>query len=238
MEIEEFERYKRQVPVWGREGQEKISNAKVAIAGLGGLGNASAYYLAAAGIGTLGIVDNQRVQLSDLNRQILFGTKDTGKLKVKIAAEKLKSLNPNINVKPINKTLTKSSINILDNFDIIIDGTDNYETRFLLSDYCFKKNKIFIFAAADSMHGFASVLRRGTPCLRCIIKKVSCRGCRAIVGMIPGIIGLVQALETLKLVTSGKSSLENQLLVFNGKTLDFDKIKIEKNKACKICKGL
>lgn len=235
MELEEFERYKRQLPIWGKDGQKKISTARIAIIGLGGLGCTSAYYLTAAGIGKLGLIDYQKVQLSDLSRQILFDTESIGKLKVRIAAERLKKLNPEVIIKPINRTIKKSNIDILKDYNIILDGTDNYETRFLLNDYCFKKDKIFIFAAADTLQGIVSVFRRGTPCLRCIVPKVYRPGCRAILGTIPAILGLIQALEALKIITNGSSSLEGYMLIFNGTTLTFDRIKIKKDREC-VCK--
>jgi molybdopterin/thiamine biosynthesis adenylyltransferase len=232
-----IERYKRQLPIWGKEGQKKISKAKVVVVGLGGLGSASTHYLTAAGIGTLGIVDYQRVQLSDLNRQILYDTKSIGKLKVEVAAKKLKKLNSDINIKPLNKKITKANVSMLDDFDIILDGTDNYETRFLLSEYCFENDKIFVYAAAHGLQGFVSVLRRGVPCLRCIVNKIiKPRGTIPIVGVTPAMLGVVQSLEALKIITSGKSSLQGKLLVFNGKALNFSKIKIKKNKKCKVCR--
>lgn len=233
-----MDRYKRQIPIIGEEGQEKLKKARVVVVGVGGLGSASAQYLAAAGVGKIGIVDHQRVQESDLNRQLLYTTSDIGKKKTVCAQKRLQNLNPDIEIITIDKKLTPENISLLDEFDIIVDGTDNYETRVLLNGYALKSGKSYVFAAVEGMHGFASVFNSRTPCLRCIMDDIERREDIPVIGTTPAALGVIQALEAIKLIVNGRSSLEGNLLIFNGESLTFDKVEVKRNEGCAACKDI
>lgn len=223
------ERYNRQVILsgFGKTGQAKLANAKVLVIGVGGLGCPALQYLAAAGVGTLGFIDGDVVSLSNLHRQLLFTTNDIGKLKVNVAAEKLSAINPEITLKPYPFFITQTNIlNILKQYDIIIDGTDNFETRYLLNDACVLIKKPLIFAAVSAYEGQLAVFnvidKNGIstnyrdifpiPPSRGEIPNCSENG---VIGVLPGIIGTMQAAEAIKILAEIGNPLINKLLNYN-----------------------
>ncbi|MBS7615205.1 HesA/MoeB/ThiF family protein, partial [Candidatus Bathyarchaeota archaeon] len=172
---QELERYSRQIIMnkWGKEGQIKLKNSAVAVVGLGGLGSISSTLLAAVGVGKLVLIDGDKLSLSDLNRQILYSSKDIGKFKVEIAKERLTALNPEVEISAINKEITVDKVSsIVGKVDIVVDGLDNWKTRFTVNDYCVKSRIPFVHAGVSQFYGqITSVLPGKGPCLRCIFPK-------------------------------------------------------------------
>ncbi len=240
-----LERYGRHIvlPEVGIEGQEKIRTAKVLIVGAGGLGSPAALYLAAAGIGTIGIVDHDRVEISNLQRQIIHFTKDIKRAKVDSAAEKMQAINPDIQVKTHKVRLCADNIlDMIKEYDFVIDGSDNFPTKFLVNDAC-------IFAAVPFSQGgilrFAgqamTVLPGLSACYRCIFPKPppmdvvpNCSQV-GVLGAIAGMLGTIQAAEALKYVLEVGEALTDTLLTFDARTMDFHKIRIRKQENCRIC---
>jgi len=218
---EELERYDRQIPVIGLENQVKLKNTRVLVAGLGGLGSAVSLYLAAAGIGSLVLVDDGFVELSNLQRQVLYSTEDVGKPKALVAAEKLKKLNPHITVKPVVAKLTyELGEELIREVDVLVDALDNWETRVVLDKLAFKYGKPLVHAGVEGFYGQLTTIIPGkTPCLRCIFqvqfpKKAERRV--NVVATTPGILGVLEANEVIKLVTGLGEVYANKLLVYDG----------------------
>ncbi|MFC4211259.1 ThiF family adenylyltransferase [Pedobacter lithocola] len=223
------ERYNRQVILngFGTIGQEKLANAKVLVIGVGGLGCPALQYLAAAGVGTLGFIDGDVVSLSNLHRQLLFTTNDVGKLKVDVATENLSALNPEISLKAYPFFIGQTNIlNILKEYDVIIDGTDNFETRYLINDACVLLKKPLIFAAVSAYEGQLAIFNilddSGiTTNYRDIFpippEKGEIPNCseNGVIGVLPGIIGTMQAAEAIKILTGIGKPLINKLLNYN-----------------------
>lgn len=243
---EQIERYSRHIllPEVGGKGQEKIIKARVAILGAGGLGSPAAYYLAAAGVGTIGIIDSDRVDLSNLQRQILHFTEDVNKAKVSSAREKLQALNPGVTVKNYPMRLDPSNAReIVQDYDVVLDGSDNFPARFLLNDACFFERKVLVSGAILRFEGQVSVfdLRNGGPCYRCLFPEPpppghmpSCQEA-GVLGAVAGIIGAVQAMEALKIILGVGEPLTGHLLCFDGLTATFERFKIRKNPQCPLC---
>ena len=241
----QIERYSRQIilPEIGGKGQEKLLSAKVLIIGTGGLGSPCAYYLAAAGVGTLGLVDSDNVELNNLNRQILHNTQNVGKPKVKSAEEKLKLLNPDIKINPYQIRLTSENIlDIIRDYDFIIDGSDNFPTRYLVNDCCVISNKPYSHAGVLRFDGQAiTVLPKESACFRCLFPEPpppdavpSCQQA-GILGTVAGILGLIQATEAIKFILGKGELLKGKLLVFNALEMSFRKINVPRNKNCPVC---
>jgi molybdopterin/thiamine biosynthesis adenylyltransferase len=245
---EQIERYSRHIILSevGVEGQEKLLNSKILIIGTGGLGAPAAMYLAAAGIGTIGLVDGDVVDLSNLQRQIIHQTKDVGKPKVQSGKETINELNPDVNVITYNELV--NSGNILDiikdrDYDFIIDGTDNFPAKFLINDACVLSKKPFSHGGIIRFQGQLTtyIPDNGTPCYRCIFQSPPPAGvvptCReaGVLGVMGGIIGSLQATEALKYILKIGSTLAGYLLTYNAMTMEFRKIKVSKNKNCGIC---
>ena len=222
-----YERYQRQIilPEFGEEGQQKLLKAKVLIAGAGGLGCPVLQYLAAAGVGTIGIVDDDVVALNNLHRQVLYSVNDIGLSKAETAAQILQRLNPEIKIIPYNERLTTQNTLILfDGFDIIIDGTDNFSTRYMINDACVLLNKPLVYGAISQFEGQVSVFRnkeKDDVNYRDIFpdppkdgEVLSCAEA-GVLGVLPGIIGTMMANETIKLITGIGETLANQLLTYN-----------------------
>jgi len=237
----DLQRYSKQIILKniGIIGQKRILKSKVAIIGIGGLGCPLVLYLANSGVGNIGLIDHDKIDLSNLNRQILFNTTDVGKYKVKEAKKKINEINKNIKVKIFKEKLTKKNIkNILSKFDIICDGTDNYETRYLINDYCLKHKKILISAAISKFEGqvFNFNFKRNIPCFRCFMPEVpdEDNNCETagIVPSLAGITGTLQANEVLKTILKTKNDLVGKILIFNLLTLHFRKIKLTKDINC------
>ena len=242
---DEIKRYSRHLllPEVGVDGQEKLKAAKVLIVGLGGLGAPLAQYLAAAGVGTLGLLDFDNVEVSNLQRQIIHGTRDVGRPKVASARDTIKSINPYVNVTMHNFALTReNALDLFAEYDIIADGTDNYNTRYLVNDACVLLGKPNVSAAIYQFEGQASVYfaKRG-PCYRCVYPSppppglVPSCGEGGVIGVLPGIIGTIQANEIIKLIIGGGHSLVGRLLHFDAWNMKFRELKLEKNPDCPIC---
>ncbi|MFQ5673856.1 MAG: molybdopterin-synthase adenylyltransferase MoeB [Nitrospinales bacterium] len=242
---EQISRYSRHLllPEVGVEGQEKLCAASVLCIGTGGLGSPVALYLAAAGVGKLGLVDFDVVDFSNLQRQIAHGESTVGKLKVDSAKARLKDMNSSIEVVTYNTRLTsENALDIFKDYDIILDGTDNFPTRYLANDACVLLGKPYIYGCILKFEGQASVFdsRRG-PCYRCLFPEPPPPGlvpsCAegGVIGVLPGIIGLFQANEVIKLILGKGDTLVGRLLLFDALAMTFKEMKLRKDKNCPIC---
>ncbi|WP_370568895.1 molybdopterin-synthase adenylyltransferase MoeB [Sporocytophaga myxococcoides] len=236
---EELRRYNRHIilPELGMEGQQKLKAAKVAVIGAGGLGCPLLMYLAAAGVGTLGVIDGDIIEESNLHRQVLYNQEDVGKSKVETAAEKLRKSNPFINVIAIQETLTsENALTILGNYDIIVDGTDNFSTRYLSNDVSVILNKPLVSASIFKFEGQLSVYNyQGGPSYRCLFPEPpgpgempSCSEA-GVVGVLPGVLGTLQANEVIKVITGIGEPLSGKLLIFDLLTLRSSTIAFQRN---------
>jgi len=237
---DELVRYARQIiiPSIGVEGQEKIKRAKVFIAGAGGLGSISSYYLAAAGVGCLRIADRDNVDLSNLNRQILHATRDVNTPKTSSAEAKLRSLNPHVRIEAVQQEISAENItDIVSGCSLIVDATDNMETRKALNGASVKMKIPFVYGGVDGFNGMATTFIPGeTPCFECIFPYETKKGAvPGVIGPAPGIVGSLQAMEALKIILGMKGLLAGRLLYFSGIEMSFREITIEKNPDCRIC---
>ena len=241
LDIKDYERFEKQIILKkiGLAGQEKIKNAKVLIIGLGGLGCPLLTYLASSGVCNIGIVDFDKVELSNLNRQILFNTSDVGKFKVNQAKIKTNKIYKNVKIKSFRIKISKKNIeSIIKNFDIICDGTDNFNTRYLINDYCKKNKKILISAAISKFDGhlFKFDFRKRGPCLRCFMPEYPNRenNCdvEGIFSPVAGVLGSLQANEVLKTILGLQNDLNGNILVYDSLKMDLRKIKISLNLTC------
>lgn len=240
---EELERYDRQIRIhgFGEAGQRKLKRAHVIVAGLGGLGCPAAAYLVAAGIGHLTILDEQRVELSNLNRQVLHWHMDVGHSKAGSAIEKLYAINPNVKINSLLKKITSKNIRgLLKGANVVIDGMDNYPTRYLLNEACVKNRTPFIHGAVEGFVGqLATIVPGKGPCLRCIIPKEPPRKpVFPVLGATPGVIGCLQAMEAIKLVTGIGKPLIGKMLFLNGEDMTFDIIEAKRDRKCPVCGGV
>ena len=242
---DQINRYSRHLllPEVGVEGQEKICDSKVLLIGTGGLGSPLALYLAAAGVGNLGLIDFDVVDLSNLQRQVAHGESTVGKLKVDSAKARIADLNSSINVTTYNTRLSSENVmEIFADYDIIVDGTDNFPTRYLASDACVLLKKPYIYGCILRFEGQASVFdSRVGPCYRCLYPEPPPPGlvpsCAegGVIGILPGIVGLIQANEVVKLILGKGESLVGRLLLFDALSMKFREMKLRKDKACPIC---
>ncbi|MEW5692491.1 MAG: HesA/MoeB/ThiF family protein [Candidatus Hydrogenedentota bacterium] len=242
---EQIERYSRHIILQeiGEEGQKKIFDSKILVVGLGGLGNPACLYLAAAGIGTLGILDSDAVELSNLNRQILHTTEDIGKDKVISTKEKINKLNKDVKVITHKTKFTvDNAMEIIKDYDFVIDGSDNFSTKFLINDACVLLDKPFSHAGVLRFDGQSiTVIPNKTPCYRCIFPDMPPRDViptsqqAGVLGVVPGVLGTIQALEALKFVLGKGDLLTGRLFVFDALKLTVRIIEIKKNENCKIC---
>ncbi len=246
LDNEEIARYSRHLilPEVGMEGQQKLKAAKVLCIGTGGLGAPMTYYLAAAGIGTLGIVDFDVVDLSNLQRQIIHSTKDVGRLKIDSAEEKLSALNPRMKIVKFNTALTsQNALEIFKDFDIIADGTDNFPTRYLVNDACvLSGNKPNVYGSIFRFEGQASVFAtKEGPCYRCLYPEPPPPGlvpsCAegGVLGILPGLVGVMQATEVIKLILGKGEPLIGRLLLIDALNMRFRELKLRKNPDCPVC---
>jgi len=239
LNTQERERYDRQIMIEaiGEKGQEKLQQAKVLIAGAGGLGSPIAYYLAAAGIGTLRIVDNDVVERSNLNRQILYWEEDLQKPKVVSAADKLRRMNPHIKVESLQETIEPKSITaLLAGMDAVVDAMDNLPTRYLLNQHALKNNIPFFHGAVRGFEGRAMTVVPGkSACLRCMYRGDVPKEKFPVIGTAPAVIGSIQATETIKFLVGIETLLTNRLLVYDGLNMSFTEFKINKNPDCDHC---
>jgi len=240
----QIERYSRQIILKkiGVVGQKKLLRSSVLIVGAGGLGSPIALYLTALGIGKIGIVDKDNVDISNLARQIIFSTNDIKKKKSLVAIKKLKKINPNLKFKSFNEKLKKKNMNkIAKNFDIIVDGSDNFITRFLVNDYCLKNKKILVSGAISKFDGQVYTFnfsKKKSPCLRCFIPNMpnnpDVDNCEyeGVIGTLAGIIGTIQANEVVKEILGIGNTLCGYILIINALNLTFRKIKLNKRSDC------
>ena len=246
LNLKEFKRFEKQIILKkiGIYGQKKIKKAKVLVIGVGGLGCPLLSYLASSGISNIGIVDHDKVELGNLNRQILFDASDLGKYKVNQAKVKIKKIYSQIKIKTFKTQISKKNIkSILEDYDIICDGTDNFDTRLLINDYCKKNKKILISAAISKFDGhlFKFNFKKKTSCFRCFMpqkpfQKMNCD----VDGLFPpvaGILGSLQANEVLKTILNLKDDLNGNILIFDSLKMIIRKSKIQINPKCSnICK--
>ena len=237
---DELERYDRQIKIWGfgKEGQEKLKRAKVFIAGAGGLGSPISIYLAAAGVGAIRIVDCDKIELSNLNRQVLHWYEDVGKSKVTSALEKLQKLNPWVEVEAIAEKMTEANISqLVADSDLIVDAMDNLPARYLLNKTAIDKNIPFFHGAIYGFEGRVMTIIPGkTACLECVYRGRTVPITKfPVIGVTPAVIGCIQATEVIKHVVGLGKMLTNRLLIYDALELKFTEFKVEKDPNCEHC---
>ena len=242
-----IERFSRQIVLKdiGILGQKKILLSKVLIVGAGGLGSPVAEFLSRAGVGSIGVVDDDKVSLSNLHRQSLYSTSDIGKFKVKVAKDKIKKINPNTKVTIYKIRLNNNNFKkIINDYDYIVDGSDNFTTKFLLNDYCLKFNKVLVMGAISKFDGHIFTFdfkNKKVPCLRCFFQEstisndlLNCES-EGILGTVAGIVGTIQANEVLKKILNIGIGLDGYIFILDLLNLNFRKVKLKKRKNC-FCK--
>jgi len=242
---QELSRYARHIVLSeiGMKGQEKIKQAKVLIVGAGGLGSPAALYLAAAGIGTIGIADFDEVEENNLQRQIIHSTKDIGTKKTESAKNTINNLNPNVKVEIYNEKLdSKNALEIIKKYDVVIDGSDNFPTKYLVNDACVLLKKPNVYGSVFRFEGHTTVFNyEDGPCYRCLFPnpppKDAVPSCAeaGVLGVLPGIIGTVQATEAIKIILGIGETLSGRFLVYDALAMKFKELKLSKNKNCPIC---
>lgn len=239
----ELERYERQMLIsgWGTEGQKKLKAAKVAVAGMGGLGCPASIYLTAVGVGKLILIDKEKFELNNLNRQILGSQKDIGKAKAEVAKEKLEALNPEVEVKSVVAEITKENVqNVIGNVDVVLDGQDNWKTRFIINEYCVTHNIPFIHAGISALHGQITTIVPGEgPCLRCIFPKDPPEAEKIpVLGATPALFASLQVMETVKLITTIGKPLVARMVFADAEEMVFETVEVKRNVECPICGNL
>ena len=242
---DELKRYSRHilVPEIGVKGQKKIKAAKVLVVGTGGLGSPVSLYLAATGVGTLGLVDDDVVDFSNLQRQIVHSTPDVGRPKVVSAKEKLSALNPDIKIVAHQERFTaKNALELIKDYDIVVDGVDNFSTRFIINDACVMSGKPFVHGGVLQFFGQVMTYVPGEgPCYRCIFHEPPPAGaaptCQeaGVLGVLPGTIGTLQATEVLKYILGQGQLLTGRLMTYDGLAMSFREVKLNKNEDCAVC---
>jgi molybdopterin/thiamine biosynthesis adenylyltransferase len=240
LSLDELTRYDRQMMIqgFGEEGQEKLKKAKVFIAGSGGLGSPIAIYLAAAGVGTLRIVDRDTAELSNLNRQILHWTEDIGKPKVKSALEKLPRLNPETKIEALQETISEdNALDLIKGCDVIMDAMDNLPSRYLLNKTAVTLGIPFIHGAVQGLEGRAmTIIPRQSACLMCVYHGATTKGGKfPVVGVTPAVIACIQATEAIKYLVGIGKLLAGKLLLYNGLDMKFTTLDVKRNPECEHC---
>jgi len=241
-EVHRYSRHLR-LPEVGREGQRRLKAARVLVVGAGGLGSPAALYLAAAGVGRLGLVDHDRVEVTNLQRQILHDTPAVGEEKVTSARRRLEAMNPEIEVAPHRARLDSgNALEVLDGYDLVVDGSDNFPTRYLVNDACVLAGIPLVYGAVHRFDGQASVFARGDgPCYRCLFRDPPPPGAvpscaeAGVLGVLPGIIGSIQAAEALKLILGEGRSLSGRLLTLDAREMRFREIEVRRDPECPVC---
>lgn len=237
-------RYARHLilPEVGGQGQRKLLKSRVLLLGAGGLGSPVGLYLAAAGVGTLGLVDFDVVDASNLQRQILHGVADVGRRKVESAADRLSQMNPDVNVIGHDVHFNSSNaMEIISGYDIVVDGTDNFPTRYLANDVCYFAGKPLVHGSIYRFEGMVSVFMPGRGCYRCLFESPPPPGAvpscaeAGVFGVLPGIIGTVMAFETIKLILGLGELLTNRMLIFEGMDTSFREVKLNRRAECPLC---
>jgi molybdopterin/thiamine biosynthesis adenylyltransferase len=243
---EQLERYSRHIilPEVGGKGQSKLLNSKVFCLGAGGLGSPALFYLAAAGVGTIGVVDADVVDISNLQRQIIHSTQDVGKSKVMSAKETIEGLNPDVNVITYNERLTADNIrDIIRDYDVLLDGSDNFPTRFLMNDAAFFEGKTLVSGSMFRFDGQITTFKphEGLPCYRCLYPEPPPKGlvpsCHeaGVLGALAGTIGVLQATEAIKEILNLGESLAGHLMIYDAIGMTFRKVKVMKDPECPLC---
>ena len=243
---EQIERYSRHIilPEVGGRGQAKLLKSKVFVLGAGGLGSPALLYLAAAGVGTIGMADGDCVDLSNLQRQIIHNNERIGRPKVHSAAESINKLNPDVKVEPFHGRLTVDNIReIISGYDVVLDGSDNFPTRFLMNDAAFFERKPLVSGSMFRFDGQVSVFNphAGFPCYRCLYPEPPPKGlvpsCQeaGVLGALAGVIGVLQAVETVKLLLGIGDALQGHLMIFDALKMTFRKVKVMKDPECALC---
>ena len=242
---EQIERYSRHIilPEVGGAGQQKMLEARILLLGAGGLGSPAAYYLAAAGIGNLGIVDFDQVDLSNLQRQIIHSTERIGMLKTESAKKTIQALNPDVNVTLYNEKIDSSNIiSIIKDYDYVVDGSDNFPTRYLVNDACVMENKTLIHGSIYRFEGQVTVFKPNSgPCYRCLYPEPPPPGmspnCQegGVLGVLAGIIGNLQVVEVLKLILGIGEPLVGKLLTYDALKTEFRNLNLRKDASCPLC---
>lgn len=244
MPLSEYDRvrYRRQImiPGFGEKAQLRLKRATALIAGLGGLGSPLALYLAAAGVGHLKLVDMDNVELSNLNRQILHWDEDVGESKVNSASQKVRRINPTTRVEGLDLMIDdKNVFEVAKNCDVILDAMDNFAVRYLLNAAAIAHRVPLIHGAVYGYEGrLASVVPGKTACLECIYPHAPPRAVFPVLGTTPGVVALLQATEAIKSLTGAGVMLENEMLIYDGETMNFDKVRVSRNPQCTSCVGL
>jgi molybdopterin/thiamine biosynthesis adenylyltransferase len=240
---EEIERYARHLVLRevGGQGQQRLKAAKVLIVGAGGLGAPAAVYLAAAGVGVIGLADADKVSLSNLQRQVLYATADIGKLKVDAAAAALNDLNPNVQIDARALTLDASNVDeAIAGYDLVLDGTDNFETRLIVNAACVHAGKPLISGAIGRWTGQVGVFK-GRPCYQCLVPEIppDAETCQAVgvVGALAGIVGSMMALETIKVIADAGETLTERLLIYDALAAEARTVRLVADPDCSICGG-
>jgi adenylyltransferase/sulfurtransferase len=242
---DELKRYGRHLVLSevGLEGQKKLKSARVLLVGAGGLGSPAALYLAAAGVGTLGLVDFDAVDITNLQRQVIHGTKDIGRPKLDSASERIRDINPHVHVERDDTALTsQNALDIARDYDVIVDGTDNFPTRYLVNDTCVILGKPNAFGSVLRFEGQASVFATPEgPCYRCLFREPPPAGLvpscaeAGVLGVLPGLIGTIQATETVKLILGAGEPLIGRLLLIDALTMQFRSIDVRRDPECPAC---
>jgi thiazole biosynthesis adenylyltransferase ThiF len=242
---EQIERYSRHIllPEIGGRGQQRLLEARVLVAGAGALGSPAALYLAAAGVGTIGIADSDAVELSNLQRQILHATSDIGRAKTESAAERLRGINPDVRVIPHRQRLTSQTIReVIEDYDFVVDGTDNFPTRYLINDACVLSGKPFAHGAIFRFDGQVTTIVPGRgPCYRCLYPEPpppglvpSCQEA-GVVGAVAGVVGAMQANEAIKSVLGAGELLVGRLLIYDALHASFREVRFQRDPECALC---
>jgi molybdopterin/thiamine biosynthesis adenylyltransferase len=239
----ELERYERQMLIsgWGTEGQKKLKATKVAVAGMGGLGCPASIYLTAVGVGKVILIDKEKFELNNLNRQILGSQKNIGKAKAEVAKEQLEALNFEVEVKAVVAEITKENVhNVIGNVDVVLDGQDNWKTRFIINEYCVTHNIPFIHAGVSALHGQITTVVPGEgPCLRCIFPKDPPELEKIpVLGATPALFASLQVMETVKLITTIGKPLVGRMVFVDGEEMVFETVEVKRNVECSVCGNL
>ena len=245
LSADELQRYHRHLilPNIGEEGQRRLKSARVLLIGAGGLGSPAALYLAAAGVGHLGVIDADVVELSNLQRQVLHGTRDIGRPKVESAADRMRDINPHVDVAALHARLSSANaLDILRGYDIIVDGSDNFPTRYLVNDACVLLGKPNVHGSISRFDGQAAVFAaEGAPCYRCLFPEPpppgSVPSCAegGVFGVLPGLVGVIQATEAIKLITGAGEPLISRLLLIDALRMRFRTIELVNDPQCRAC---
>lgn len=231
------------IPDLGETGQIKLKNSSVLVAGCGGLGSASALYLAAAGVGRMGLVDSDNVELSNLQRQVIHSTEMIGFAKITSAKKRINSLNPNVDIITLHERIDENNAReILAGYAIVIDATDNFDSRYIINAACVENSIPFIYGAIYQFSGQMSVFNhKGGPCFQCVFQKPPSEEYKnanrgvGVVGALPGVIGSLQAIEAIKLIAGIGQPMAGRLLIFDGLQMEFKEISINKSGNCPVC---